>query len=180
MPLSKASPLPEKNSANFIFSAKRVILAFVKASPPWGKLSTKLTDEGRNIFRTEIDYRKFPVRGSNRFPYKIVQPKGGFIYNSPHIGRRRSKLRRFFVVFRDVSSVFLSSAKKIARISTRASIALDKSAVFRYNYSREILQSRDFVYFRGSAYDYSRHRSGTCHNGFRRCTKRRTRRVHRA
>ena len=149
--------------------------------PLGGKLSRIATDEGRNIFRTDMDYRKFPVKWAQPvFRIKFFNQRAASFTNNLISDGGGANSAVFFVVFRAVSSVFLSSAKKIARISTRASIALDKSAVFRYNYSREILQSRDFVYFRGSAYDYSRHRSGTCHNGFRRCTKRRTRRVHRA
>ena len=48
--IDKAYPLPEKNSVNFIFSAKMVILAFVKPSP-WGEaLPRSGGDEGRSPF----------------------------------------------------------------------------------------------------------------------------------
>ena len=85
----------KKNSANFIFFGKKGNPCLRQGFPLGGKLSVKqtdegqpnkrkaknsfesssigsllsriATDEGRNIFRTDIDYRKFPVRGSNRF-----------------------------------------------------------------------------------------------------------------
>ena len=87
--------MPEKNSANFIFFGKKGNLCLRQGFPLGGKLSriatdegqpnkrkaknsfesssfgsllsTKLTDEGRSLFLTDIDYRKFPVKGSNRF-----------------------------------------------------------------------------------------------------------------
>ena len=56
-------PLPEKNSANFIFFGKNVKPCLTSRLPLGGRLLAKQGGEGRILFMIDIFYRKFSSRG---------------------------------------------------------------------------------------------------------------------
>ena len=64
--LFQGFPLPEKNSANFIFFGKNVKPCLTSRLPLGGKLSTSLTDEGRSSIRTGC-FKQFSQKNSTVF-----------------------------------------------------------------------------------------------------------------